>query len=177
MFRLLELIKKPRVALSVPEERPRSSETPFASVRLTSRSAVIVGTLLILGLIPAPSDGGSWSLTPPPGGRADVESVMGVAPTPTLAPFIRDRGTLDIFNGENSKAARKTLPDRLWDSARAKLDLLSRAKTRRDLAGTGNSLEQLRNGQFSIRINGQYRLVFDWIDGVGARNAEIMDYH
>ncbi len=43
----------------------------------------------------------------------------------------------------------------------------------------GNRLEALtgdRNGQYSIRINDQYRICFRWIDG-GAEDVEIVDYH
>ena len=43
----------------------------------------------------------------------------------------------------------------------------------------GNRLEALRGdraGQYSIRINDQYRLCFRWSDG-GAEDVEIVDYH
>ena len=43
----------------------------------------------------------------------------------------------------------------------------------------GNRLEALkgaRQGQYSIRINDQYRICFEWVDGV-ADNVEIVDYH
>ena len=43
----------------------------------------------------------------------------------------------------------------------------------------GNHLEKLkgtRKGQYSIRINDQYRLCFEWLDG-DAYNVEIVDYH
>ena len=46
-------------------------------------------------------------------------------------------------------------------------------------APPGNRLEALtgdRNGQYSIRINDQYRICFRWIDG-GAEDVEIVDYH
>jgi len=50
----------------------------------------------------------------------------------------------------------------------------------RDLAAIpGNQLEALkgnRKGQYSIRINDQYRLCFRWDDG-DASNVEIADYH
>ena len=42
-----------------------------------------------------------------------------------------------------------------------------------------NRLEKLsgdREGQYSIRINEQYRICFDWHDG-NAQNVEIVDYH
>jgi toxin HigB-1 len=43
----------------------------------------------------------------------------------------------------------------------------------------GNRLEQLkgtRKGQWSIRINDQWRIFFDWNDGE-AHHVEIVDYH
>ena len=46
-------------------------------------------------------------------------------------------------------------------------------------APSGNRLEALRGdreGQHSIRINGQWRLCFTWIEQ-GATNIEIVDYH
>jgi proteic killer suppression protein len=50
----------------------------------------------------------------------------------------------------------------------------------RDLGGIpGNRLEKLagnRKGQWSIRINDQWRICFQWKDG-GATNVEIVDYH
>jgi len=43
----------------------------------------------------------------------------------------------------------------------------------------GNRLEKLtgdRAGQFSIRVNDQWRVCFSWVDGE-ARDVEIVDYH
>lgn len=43
----------------------------------------------------------------------------------------------------------------------------------------GNKLEPLkggRKGQFSIRINNQFRICFRWVQG-GAEDVEIIDYH
>jgi toxin HigB-1 len=42
-----------------------------------------------------------------------------------------------------------------------------------------NNLEKLdgdRKSQYSIRINGQYRIAFNWVDG-SVENVEIVDYH
>jgi len=66
--------------------------------------------------------------------------------------------------------------------ARLKLDRLQAAASIRDLAALpGNRFEALsgdRKGQFSIRINGQWRICFEWPDGVpGPCNVEIVDYH
>lgn len=96
-----------------------------------------------------------------------------------IASF-RNHGTEDIFNGVNSKAARKTCPDRIWPIARRKLDLLDSALTLDELCiPPGNRLEALvgdRKGQHSIRINDQYRICFQWI-GDGPDQVDIVDYH
>jgi proteic killer suppression protein len=91
-----------------------------------------------------------------------------------------DRGTQDVYNGLNSKAARAILPSNLHQLARRKLDQLDFAPSVSDLNfPPGNKLEALkgdRKGQHSIRINGQYRICFDWADG-RKENLEIVDYH
>ena len=63
---------------------------------------------------------------------------------------------------------------------RRKLRMLDSATTLKDLAiPPGNQLEALkrdRAGQYSIRVNDQYRVCFIWKDG-GAEQVEIVDYH
>ena len=92
----------------------------------------------------------------------------------------RDEGTEDIFNGENTKAARKTCPESLWRIAARKLDQLDSVIGLNELRiPPGNRLELLsgsRSGQHSIRINDQYRICFTWTDA-GPDQAEIVDYH
>ena len=64
--------------------------------------------------------------------------------------------------------------------ARRKLRQLEIAQRLNDLAGPpGNRLEALkgdRAGQFSIRINNQWRLCFYWTEA-GAEDVEVVDYH
>jgi proteic killer suppression protein len=65
---------------------------------------------------------------------------------------------------------------------RLKLDRLEAAATVADLAQLpGNRFEMLkgdRKGQFSIRINDQFRICFEWPEGSsGPTNVEIVDYH
>ncbi len=64
--------------------------------------------------------------------------------------------------------------------ARRKLLYLHRARTLDDLKQPpGNRLEALkgnRKGQYSIRINDQWRLCFKWSDG-DVHDVEIVDYH
>ena len=90
------------------------------------------------------------------------------------------QGAEDVFNGRNSKAARKTCPRELWVVAARKLDQLDSAETLEDLkVPPGNRLEALsgdRRGEHSIRINGQYRICFQWTDS-GPDQVEIVDYH
>lgn len=91
-----------------------------------------------------------------------------------------DSGTEDIFNGADTRAARKTCPKSLWPIARRKLDQLNRVRALAELAvPPGNRLERLqkdRIGQHSIRINEQYRVCFRWENGY-AEQVEITDYH
>lgn len=64
--------------------------------------------------------------------------------------------------------------------ARRKLLYLHRARSLNDLrVPPGNMLEMLkgiRAGQYSIRINDQWRICFEW-EGGNAYNVEIVDYH
>ena len=80
----------------------------------------------------------------------------------------QDQGTEDIFNGHNSKAARKTCPQVLWKIATGKLDQLDSVTALDKLCiPPGNQLEALsgnRKGQHSIRINDQYRICFRWTE-------------
>lgn len=92
----------------------------------------------------------------------------------------KDVGTEDIFNGKNTKDARKLCSRELWKIATRKLDQLDSVSKLEDLRiPPGNMLEALkgeRDGQYSIRINGQYRICFRWSE-VGPDQVEITDYH
>jgi len=91
-----------------------------------------------------------------------------------------NEGTKDIFNGVNSKVARKTCPETLWKIAARKLDQLDSVSALRELRiPPGNRLESLsgnRKRQHSIRINDQYRICFVWTER-GPDRVEIVDYH
>ena len=88
----------------------------------------------------------------------------------------RDRETEAVWRGDVSRR----LPREIQQVARRKLRMLSNAKTLQDLrVPPANRLEALRGerkGQWSIRINDQWRICFEWEDG-GASNVEIVDYH
>ncbi|MDU9047841.1 MAG: type II toxin-antitoxin system RelE/ParE family toxin [Candidatus Electrothrix sp. Rat3] len=92
----------------------------------------------------------------------------------------KNRGTEDVYDGKNSKHARKLCPRNLLRLATKKLEQIDSAATIDDLkVPPGNKLEQLsgdRTGQYSIRINSQYRVCFIWHDG-HAEQVEITDYH
>ena len=81
-----------------------------------------------------------------------------------------------IFNRERSQK----LPPDIQQVALRKLRMLNRAVTLQDLhVPPANRLEKLagdRLGQHSIRINDQWRICFEWVDG-DVQNVEIVDYH
>lgn len=91
-----------------------------------------------------------------------------------------DQGAEDVFNGENTKAAKKVCPEVVWRVARRKLDQLDSVTRLDELRiPPGNRLEALsrdRKGQHSIRINDQYRICFEWTSS-GPANVEIVDDH
>ena len=89
----------------------------------------------------------------------------------------RDPRTADFAIGKRVKAFSGI--DR---PARLKLDRLDAAVELKDLAALpGNRFESLRGdrkGQYSIRINDQWRICFEWPRGSsGPTNVEIVDYH
>jgi proteic killer suppression protein len=89
----------------------------------------------------------------------------------------RDKPTGDFAAGKRVKAFSG-----FERSARLKLDRLEAATSLRDLAALpGNHFETLkgdRKGQYSIRINDQWRIRFEWLDrALGPSNVEIVDYH
>jgi proteic killer suppression protein len=92
----------------------------------------------------------------------------------------KTKGTEDVFNGIRSREARQTCPNALWRVAARKLDQLDSVEMLNEMRiPPGNRLEQLsgeRKGQYSIRINDQYRICFSWT-GSGPDQVEIVDYH
>ena len=89
----------------------------------------------------------------------------------------RDKRTRDFAAGKLVKSLSG-----IARSARLKLDRLEAAAVLKDLAVLpGNRFEALvgdRKGQYSIRINDQWRICFEWSHGApGPSNVEIVDYH
>ena len=91
----------------------------------------------------------------------------------------KDKGTEDLFDGVNSREARKLLPRQLVLVAQRKLSLVASAATLDALrVPPNNRLEALRGdrtGQYSIRINEQCRICFTW--NSAAEEIEVVDYH
>ncbi|HRQ42241.1 MAG TPA: type II toxin-antitoxin system RelE/ParE family toxin [Chloroflexota bacterium] len=88
----------------------------------------------------------------------------------------RDREAEKIFHREFSRK----LPQDIQHRAFRKLRMLNRAESLDDLRiPPNNRLEQLRGdreGQYSIRINQQWWICFEWHEG-DAFAVEIVDYH
>jgi proteic killer suppression protein len=89
----------------------------------------------------------------------------------------RDKRTRDFATGKRVKAFSG-----IERSARLKLDRLEAATSLQDLAALpGNRFEALkgeRRGQYSIRINDQWRVCFEWPEqSPGPTTVEIVDYH
>jgi proteic killer suppression protein len=89
----------------------------------------------------------------------------------------RDKRTKDFADGKRVREF-----ENIRRQAERRLDILDAATSLADLqALPSNALEGLksnRKGQFSIRINLQWRICFDWPDGQsGPSNVEIVDYH
>jgi len=89
----------------------------------------------------------------------------------------RDKRTANFAAGKRVKAFSG-----IERAARMKLDRLEAALTLGDLATLpGNRFEALkgdRKGQYSIRVNDQWRVCFEWPDrSPGPTNVEVVDYH
>jgi len=87
----------------------------------------------------------------------------------------RDRETESLYNGQRVRKFAGIVAQ-----AEKRLVILESAASLDDLSGLpGNRLEALkgdRKGQYSIRINDQWRICFEWRAGA-AENVEIVDYH
>ena len=87
-----------------------------------------------------------------------------------------DKATAAVYFGKRAKRISPVI----YIRARTKLHLLDSTDNIEDLRiPPSNHLEKLtgdREGQYSIRINQQWRICFNWQDG-HAENVEIVDYH
>ena len=87
----------------------------------------------------------------------------------------RCKETKKLYSGQKTRK----FDSRIVSRAIVKLDQLEAASSLEDLRiPPSNHLEALshnRAGQYSIRINKQWRVCFNWNEG--AQNVEITDYH
>lgn len=87
-----------------------------------------------------------------------------------------DKATAAVFANERVRG----FPPGVFQAARRKLEVLDKAGQIEDLrAPPGNRLEKLsgnREGQWSIRINSQWRVCFRFAEG-NAYDVAIVDYH
>lgn len=90
-----------------------------------------------------------------------------------------NQATADFFHGIKSRESRK-IPSEITKNALKKLDILNAAASLDDLRRPpGNRLEALKGelkGYYSIRINEQWRIIFQW-DNAHVSQVEIIDYH
>ena len=88
----------------------------------------------------------------------------------------RDAATRTVFEGTYVRGFGPDIQRR----ARRKLLMIDAARDVEDLrVPPGNRLEKLsgdRDGQYSVRVNDQYRICFSWSDG-SAENVALVDYH
>lgn len=87
-----------------------------------------------------------------------------------------DKETEKIWNGIQSRK----LPPEIQNVARRKLRMINNAQNANDLrVPPANHLEKLSgnfSGLYSIRINNQWRIIFNW-ENDNAFEVQIMDYH
>ena len=92
---------------------------------------------------------------------------------------LADETTSDIWNGVNSKAARR-IPRDLWSIVRRELDQIDAVTRLEDLrVPPGNRLHALVGdlaGRHAIRVNDQYRVIFRF-EGHDAYDVRFTDYH
>ncbi|MHA1444363.1 MAG: type II toxin-antitoxin system RelE/ParE family toxin [Candidatus Hodarchaeales archaeon] len=92
----------------------------------------------------------------------------------------KNKATEDIYNGKATKIAMRACRKKIWRIATRKLDQLDSILSLDELlVPPGSRLETLsgqRKGQFSIRINDQFRICFKWSE-TGPEVVEITDYH
>ena len=92
----------------------------------------------------------------------------------------KNKGTEDINYRRFAQEALRTFPKELHEKARIKLARLGAVTSMQDLQEIrGNRFEKLkgeRQGQYSIRINDQYRICFKWEEEI-AVDVDILDYH
>jgi len=104
---------------------------------------------------------------------AIIDSLLGVL---TVIRSFADPETERVFRAERSRK----LPSDIQQVALRKLRLLNRIEKLQELRiPSGNRFEQLKGYEplrYSIRINDQWRITFNWSDG-DTEDVRIEDYH
>ena len=112
-------------------------------------------------------------------GSACADSTLSVLQCYGVIRTLADAATRDIWNGINSKAARR-IPRDIWPIVRRKLDQLDAVMTLDDLrVPPGNRLHALAGDLaacHAVRVNDQYRIVFRFV-GQDAHDVRCTDYH
>jgi proteic killer suppression protein len=89
---------------------------------------------------------------------------------------VQDKETRKVF----ARVRSRKLPQDIQQVAYRKLRMINNSISLEDFRiPPANRLEKLkgeRTGQYSIRINNQWRICFEWLNG-NAYNVEITDYH
>lgn len=90
-----------------------------------------------------------------------------------------DKATEDLYHGRQTSRVRR-FPQTILSKALRKLDVIRAAHNIQDLRmPPGNRLEMLKGvyaGWYSIRVNQQWRIVFQW-ESDSAHNVMLTDYH
>ena len=99
--------------------------------------------------------------------------------TVVMIRSLADDATRDIWNGVNSRAARR-VPSAIWPIVQRKLDQIDAVSRLEDLRiPPGNQLHPLKgtlSGFHAIRVNDQYRILFRFV-GTDAFDVRCTDYH
>ena len=105
-----------------------------------------------------------------------LDNHIGLRYHPSMIKSFKDEETAKLFRRQFSRK----LPQDIQRIARRKLEILDSAETLQDVRiPPANHLEKLfgdREGQYSMRINDQWRICFEWRES-DVYNAEIVDYH
>ena len=92
---------------------------------------------------------------------------------------IKDKTTQDIFNGKNSRYARK-VPQQLYDKAVRLLDQIDSVASVEELRQPPSNRLEKKEGNlkdyWALWINRQWRIIFKW-KGENAYEVQITDYH
>ena len=171
------------VKLRTTEPASTTNSIAGPAVTHTCPSSLIVTGLTHSSTIPGGNFSAGQLLTkrgqPTPLNHGLIDSYINIRYSNIVIQSIKGQLTQDVFDGKNSKEARR-FDQNLHAVARRKLDQLNAATRLDDLRiPPGNRLEVLSGnlkGLHSIRINDQWRIMFRWTP-TGPEEVRIEDYH